>query len=139
MVDVDDGKPRVREPLRGRGDGVPLRKTDADDQVVSLARQRHHVRDVGGRRRRLDDPALHSELPLGTLETLVRKLIEPVVVELTLVGREADFQRLRRRRGRMPRHHAGNRRDHRQHACRENRPDLPVHRPRLSLVLAYES
>ena len=128
LVDVDDREMRIRKPLRRGGDRVALGEADADDQVVALARERDHVRDVLGGRRRLDDAALDPEIVLRTLEPLVRELVEPVVVELTLIGDEPDLHGLRGRRARMTGREPGDRRD-----------AAPAPRPRESPRLSCSS
>ena len=94
LVDVDDHELRVRELLRGGRDRVALREADAEDQVVALARERRHVRDVVGRRLRLEHAALDAELLLRPLQPLVRELVEAAVVELAEVGDQRDLERL---------------------------------------------
>ena len=94
LVDVDDLELRVREPRRGLRDRVALREADADDQVVVLADERRHVRDVVGGGRGLKHASLDAELPLGSLEAVVRELVEATVVQLPLVGQQPDLDRV---------------------------------------------
>ena len=94
LVDVDDLELRVREPRRGLRNRVALREADADDQVVVLADERRHVRDVVGGGRGLEDATLDAELPLGSLETVVRELVEATVVQLPFVGEQPDLDRV---------------------------------------------
>ena len=100
---VDDRKLRVRELLRDRGDRISLRETDPDDEVVALAGERGHVRHVVGRRGRLHDAPLDAEHTLRLLQAVVGELVEPVVVELTLVRAQADLEHLGRRSRRAAR------------------------------------
>jgi hypothetical protein len=98
LVDVDDRELAGGELRRGGVDCVALREADADDQVVLLAREARHVRDVVGRGGGLQHTALDPELPLGPLETLVGELVEAAVVQLTDVGDQPHLERLRRGR-----------------------------------------
>ena len=76
--------------------GVALGEADADDQVVVLADERRHVRDVVGGGRGLDHAPLDAELPFGSLEPVVRELVEATVVELSFVREQPDLDRVRR-------------------------------------------
>ena len=93
LVDVDDREADVRELLRHLADRVALSEADTDDEVVAVARQRGHVRDVVGGRGRLDHASLDPELLLRPLEPVERQLVEAVVVELALVCDQADADR----------------------------------------------
>ena len=93
----------VGEALRDLADRVALGEADADDQVVVLPRERGHVRDVVGSGGGLDHPALDPELLLRPLEAAEGELVEAVVVELALVGDQADPELLLLGRGRRRR------------------------------------
>ena len=94
VVDVDDREADLRVLLRHLPDRVALRETDPDHEVVPVPRQPAHVRDVVGSRGRFDHASLDPELLLGPRESAERELVEAVVVELALVGDQADADRL---------------------------------------------
>src|SRR5262249_59470193 len=96
---------QMRYLSRDRRERLVLGEADAYDEVVPLACERAQVRDVVGRRLRLDDARLDAELAPGALEPDISEMVEAAVVQTADVGAEADLEGParpvgRRRRGR---------------------------------------
>ena len=94
---VDDREVRLRELLRHGRHRLDLGEPDADHELVSLPRERAQVRDVVGRRLRLDDARTDGKVLRGPLKPDERKMVEAAVVQAAEVGDEADLVRRGRR------------------------------------------
>src|SRR5439155_14948053 len=97
-VDVDDRELRVRELRRHGIHRVSHQEADADRDPGTRADARRQVRDVVGRRLRLNDTTLDAGLLRGQ-EADVGEVVERLVVQAADVGHETRAER-RRPRGR---------------------------------------
>ena len=90
LREVDDREARLRELRRDACERVPHEETDADDEVVAVPGGTREVRDVVARRLGDEHATFDAELLLRALEALVRKGVEPAVVEAPDVRDEGD-------------------------------------------------